>query len=91
MGDTAKICPPVPSTCEKNAILSLLIIHIIPSRQIYVAIDDPALVPSVSCLTTCSYLWNYVHAAANVSHAETSNATSDGAFLTCTNFETRSE
>jgi len=49
---------------------SLLIIHIIPSRQIYVAIDNPSLVPSVSCLTSCSYLWNYVRAADNISHAE---------------------
>jgi len=70
MGDTAKISPRVPSTCAQNAILSLLIIHIIPSRQIYVAIDNPLLVPSVSCLTTSSYLWNYVRAADDVSHAD---------------------
>jgi len=70
MGDAAKISPRVPSTCAQNAILSLLIIHIIPSRQIYVAIDNPSLVSSVSCLTTSSYLWNYVHAADDVSHAE---------------------
>jgi hypothetical protein len=49
---------------------SLLIIHIIPSRQIYVAIDNPSLVPSVSCLTSSSYLWNYVCAADNISHAD---------------------
>ena len=49
---------------------SLLIIHIIPSRQIYVAIDNPSLVPSVYCLTSSSYLWNYVRAADNISHAE---------------------
>ena len=41
MRDVAKICPCVPSTCIQNAILSLLIIHIIPSRLIYVAIDNP--------------------------------------------------
>jgi hypothetical protein len=70
MGDAAKISPRVPSTCAQNAILSLLIIHIIPSRQIYVAIDNPSLVPSVSCLSTSSYLWNYVRAADDVSHAE---------------------
>jgi len=70
MGDVVKISPRVPSTCAQNAILSLLIIHIIPSRQIYVAIDNWWLVPSVSCLTTGSYLWNYVRAADNVSHAE---------------------
>jgi len=70
MGDAAKISPRVPSTCAHNAILSLLIIHIIPSRQIYVAIDNPSLVPSVSCLTTSSYLCNYVRAADDVSHAE---------------------
>jgi len=70
MGDAAKISPRVPSTCAQNAILSLLIIHIIPSRQIYVAIDNPLFVPSVSCLTTSSYLWNDVRAADNISHAE---------------------
>jgi hypothetical protein len=70
MGDAAKISPHVPSTCAQNAILSLLIIHIIPSHQIYVAIDNPTFVPSVSCLTTSSYLWNNVRAADNISHAE---------------------
>jgi hypothetical protein len=58
MGDVAKISPRVPSTSAQNAVLSLLIIHIIPSRQIYVAINNPSLVPSISCLTTGSYLWN---------------------------------
>jgi len=70
MGDAAKISPRVPSTCAQNAILSLLIIHIIPSCQIYVAIDNRSLVPSVSCLSTSSHLWNYVRAADDVSHAE---------------------
>jgi hypothetical protein len=54
MGDAVKISPHVPSTCAQNAILCLLIIHIIPSRQIYVAIDNPLFVPSVSCLATSS-------------------------------------
>jgi len=70
MGGAAKFSPRVPSTCMQNAILSLLIIHIIPSRQIYVAINNPSLVPSVSCLTTSSYLWNDTCGADNVSHAE---------------------
>jgi len=70
MGDATKISPRVPSTCTKNEILSLLIIHIIPSRQIYMAIDNPSLVPFVSCHSTSSYLWNDVHAADNISHAE---------------------
>jgi len=70
MGNVAKISPRVPSTCAQNALLSLLIIHIIPSWQIYVAIDNPSLVPSASCLTASSYLWNYVRAANDVSHAE---------------------
>jgi hypothetical protein len=70
MGDVTKISPRVSSTCAQNAILSLLIIHIIPSRKIYVAIDNPSLVPSISCLTTSSYLWNYMHAADDVSHTE---------------------
>jgi len=70
MGDAAKTSPRVPSTCAQNAILSLLIIDIIPSRQIYVAIDNLSLVPSVSCHTTSSYLRNYVRAANDVSNAE---------------------
>jgi hypothetical protein len=70
MGDAGNISPRIPSTCTQNAILSLLIIHTIPRRQIYVAIDNPSFVPSVSCLTTSSYLWNNVRAADNISHAE---------------------
>jgi len=70
MGDDAKISPCVPCTCAQNAILSLLIIHIIPSRQIYVAIDNPSFVPSVSGDTTSGYLRNDVRAADNLSHAE---------------------
>jgi hypothetical protein len=70
MGDIVKISPRVPSTCAQNAILSLLIINIIPSCQIYVAIDNPSLIPSVSCVSTSSYLENYVHAADDVSHAD---------------------
>jgi len=70
MGDAVKTTPRIPSTCAQNAILSLLIIHIIPSRQIYAAIDNPSLFLSISCLTTSSYLWNYVCAADDVTHAE---------------------
>jgi hypothetical protein len=70
MGDPAKISPSVLSTCERNAILSFLIIHSIPRRKINVAIDNPSIVPSVSCLTTSSYLWIYVGAADDISHAE---------------------
>jgi hypothetical protein len=70
MGDAAKISPCVPSTCAQNAIHSFLIMHIIPSRKMYVAIDNPSFVPSVSCLTTSRYLWNDVRAADNISHAE---------------------
>jgi hypothetical protein len=68
ISDTAKISSRVPSMCTQNAILSLLIIHIFSSREIYVAIDNPLLVPSVCGLTTSSYLWHYVSAADNVSH-----------------------
>jgi len=70
MGDDAKISLPVPSTCIQNAIHFVLIIHIIPSLQIYVAIDNPLLVPSVCSLTTSSYQWKDVGAADNVSDTE---------------------
>jgi len=69
-GDAANISPRVPSTCAPNAILFVLIIHLIPSDQDYVAIDNPSLVPSISCLTTSSHLWNYRRAGDNLSHAE---------------------
>jgi hypothetical protein len=49
-----KSTPCVPSTSAQNAILPKLIIHITPSHQIYVAVDNPSLAPSVSCLTTNS-------------------------------------
>jgi len=70
MGDAAELSHRVPSTCAQDAILTLLLIPLIPSRQIYVAIDNPSLVPSMSCLTTSSYLWNYVGVADNISHTE---------------------
>jgi len=70
MGDTAKICPHITATCAHNAIFSLLIIHIILSRQIYVAIDNPSLVPSVSYHTSSSHFGIDVHAADNGSDAE---------------------
>jgi hypothetical protein len=75
-GDVAKISPHVPSTCAQNAIFSLLIIHSIQSRQIYVAIDNPSLFPSITCLTTSSYLWNYMGASDDVS--DTENLQSNG-------------
>jgi len=70
MGAAAKVSPRVHSTRPQNAILSLLNIHIVPSRQSYVAIDNPLLVPSGSCLTTSRYLWNYMRAAEIFSHAD---------------------
>ena len=69
MGDAAKISTRVPSTCVHIAIDSSLIIHIMPDHQICVAIDNPSLIPSVSCLTSSSYLWNYVRSADDDSHA----------------------
>jgi len=56
MGDIAKISPHIPFTCTQNAFLSLLNIHIIPRHQIYVAIDNPSLVPSITCLTMLGVL-----------------------------------
>ena len=70
MGDAVKTSPRVPSTCAQTAILSLLIVHIIPIRQMYVAIDNPSLIPSIICLTTSSSLWNHVRAADDVSHSD---------------------
>jgi len=76
IGDTANVSPHVPSTSTQNAILSLLIINIIQSPQIYVAIDNPSLVPSISWFTTSSYPGNSVDAANTISHPE--NLQKDG-------------
>ena len=75
IGDAVKISPRIPSTCVQNAIHLVIIIHIIPSRQIYVDINNSLFIPSVSCLTTCSYVFNYLRAANNVSHAENLQST----------------
>jgi hypothetical protein len=55
-GDPTNITPCARNTYAQNEILSLLIIHIIPRHQIYVAIDNPLFIPYVSCLATSSYL-----------------------------------
>jgi len=91
MGDAAKICPRVPLICAQKAILSKLMILIIPSRQIYTAIDNPSLVPSISSVTTSSSLWNYMRTADDVSHAENLQSNKCHAFLTCTNCKTGSK
>jgi hypothetical protein len=54
--DAVKTSPRIPSTSTQYAIVSLLIIHIIQSREIYVAIVYPSLVPSLFCLTTSRHL-----------------------------------
>jgi len=70
MGDAGNISPRVPSPCAHSTNFALLIIHIIPCHQIYVHIDNPSFIPSVSCLATSSYLWTDVRATDNTSHAE---------------------
>jgi len=85
MGDAAQLAPRVPTTCAQNAILSLLIIHIIPSRQIYVAIDNPLLVPSISCLTTSCDLLTYVSQPGMFPRLKTCKAMAAGAVLPGTN------
>lgn len=70
MTDIAKISPCVSSTCAPNAIFLLPIRAIITSHQLYVSIDNPSLIPSVSCHTTSSYRNNYVRTADNVSHTD---------------------
>ena len=70
MGDATKISRRVPSICPYNSILSLPIVHIIPRRQIYVAIDNPSLLPSLSYPATSTYPWNEVRTADNISHAD---------------------
>jgi len=69
-GNIAKISSHILSTCAQSAILSILIIYIISRGQINVPIDNPFLVPSVSCLSTSSYLRKYVCTFNKVSHDE---------------------
>jgi hypothetical protein len=63
MGAAVKTSPHSTSTVVHNAIISLLIIHIIPSSLIYVTIDIPSLVPSISGYITCWYHRTYAHPA----------------------------
>jgi hypothetical protein len=88
MGEAAKISPRIISTHAQNAIRCLPIIHIIPSRQISVDINNSSLVPSVSCLPTSRYFWNYKRTANNVFPTKIlqSYGMAAGAILTCTNF-----
>jgi len=70
MGNAANISPRVPSTWAHHPIFPLFSIPIISSYKIYVAINNPSLVASITCLTTSCYLWNYVCAADNISYAD---------------------
>jgi hypothetical protein len=87
MGEAVKISPCVPSTHTNDGILSFLIIHITPGLNVYLGTDDPSLAPSVSCLTTSGYLFNYVCTADIVSHAENLKSKGCRCVLTCTNFK----
>jgi len=70
MGDAAEMSPRAASICMQNSIFSVLIIHIIWSRQIYVAIENALLIRSSWSGISSSCLWNYVCEADDVSHAE---------------------
>jgi hypothetical protein len=91
MGDSTKTSPRIPSISSQNAILYLLIIHLIPSPQIYVAIDNPSLITFVSCQTTSCYLWNYVRKPMMFLTLTSCTATAACAFLTFTYFMTGSK
>jgi hypothetical protein len=71
-----KISPCVPFPCAETALFAVLITHIIPRCQIYVAIDNSSLFPSLCWLTTSRYLCNCMGVADNVSHTE--NLQTDG-------------
>jgi len=70
MRDTANISSCLPSTSAQIPFDSLLIIHIILMIQCNMVIENPLLVPSVSCFITHCYPWNSVCTTDNVSHAE---------------------
>jgi len=89
MGYAENISPHVPSTCVQNAVSSWLIILIIPSRPIQVAIDNPSLVPSVCCVTTWRYHWNYLRTADDGSHEENLQSNGCGYFSNVNKFQDR--
>jgi len=70
IGNAAKMTARIPFICAPNVILFLVTEHIIPGCQIYVAVENPSLVLSDSCRTTCSYHWNSVRTDDIISHAE---------------------
>jgi cytochrome c553 len=89
IGDTAKTSPRVPSIAAHIAILTLIIIQVIPSRQIYVANDNPSLItsdPSVLLLVAISRI--PCMQLTMFPTLKTCIATGAGAFHTSTNFET---
>jgi hypothetical protein len=81
MGDSTKTASCVPSTSMHNVILCILILHIVPNCHIYVAIDNPLLVPSVSCVNSCSYHSNFVRVADDVPPLITCTASAGCGFL----------
>ena len=90
MGDATKTSPCVPSTSVHNAILSLLFIHIIPSRRIYLAIDNPSLLRSVYCLTVLlvvAICGSTCMQPSMLPTLKTCKPMAASAFLTCTNLE----
>ena len=70
MGDTTNFSPCISSTCAQNAMISSLMIQIIPSHQINVAINNPSLIPPISYWMPCWFFWNSVCTADDVSHTE---------------------
>jgi hypothetical protein len=91
MADAANISSHIHLTFMQNAVISFLYILIISSHQINIAIDNPSLLPSVYCLTTCSYPWNYVRAADTISHTEHMQSNCCGCLSHLSNFEMESK
>jgi len=87
MGDAVKVSHHVPSICVQNAMPSLLSTHIIPSRQIYVPIENPSVVhPSPVLLLDAMSKMTWAQPTMCPT-LKTCNETDAGAFLTCTEFE----
>jgi hypothetical protein len=91
MGDAAKISPHIPSTSTQNAILLLPIGHICRIGNIYVAINNQSIVPSVSGQLLVAISGNPWVELTTFPRLKTCKATAVGAFLTCTKFETGSK
>jgi len=87
IGDAMKVSACISPSCTQNAILSLIIMHIVPSCQISVAVNNPLLDPSISCLLLVAISGILCAQPTMLPMLKLCKAMADGASHTYTNFE----